>query len=426
MTQKKDDNIRYKKSSLFMEGVDLAHVAETFGTPAYCYSASQIERNYDAYRKALSSVMSPRDYTICYACKANSNLAVLRLLQKQGAGADIVSGGELQRALKAGIAAGKIVYSGVGKSEAELALAVKTGLFQINVESERELELISKIAVRQKKKVCVAIRVNPNVDAKTHAKITTGRKENKFGIDIDKAPALYRRAQKLKGVEAVGVAVHIGSQLTSLAPFRRAYARVAELVKKLRRQGNDITRVDLGGGIGITYKDETPPDLYLYALLVRDTILPLNVHVVIEPGRSIVGNAGVLLTRVVNVKKGTGKKFLILDAAMNDLMRPALYGAYHAVLPYRKGAKSATYDVVGPVCETGDTFLTNERLPALKPGDLVALMSGGAYGAVMSSNYNTRPQAAEVLVRGDCCALVRKRQTVEELMKNDIIPDFAA
>ncbi|MBI1215962.1 MAG: diaminopimelate decarboxylase [Alphaproteobacteria bacterium] len=422
----KQKNTGYKKNALYMEGVELAHIAETFGTPVYCYSATQIEQNYDAYRKALSSVMDAKNFTICYACKANSNLAVLRLLQKQGAGADIVSGGELQRALKAGIAPGKIVYSGVGKSEAELTEAIRRGLFQINVESERELELISKIAVKLKKKVPVAIRVNPNVDAKTHAKITTGKKENKFGIDISKAPALYRRAQKLKGVDAVGVAVHIGSQLTSLAPFKRAYARVAELVVKLRRQGNDITRVDLGGGIGITYKDETPPDLYLYALMVRDTILQLGVHVIIEPGRSIVGNAGVLLSRVVNVKQGTGKKFLIIDAAMNDLMRPALYGAYHAVLPCKKSSSKTVYDVVGPVCETGDTFLTGERLPAMKPGDLVALMTGGAYGAVMSSNYNTRPQPAEVLVRGDGCALVRRRQTVEELMGHDIIPDFAA
>lgn len=426
MPNRASQNLHYKKNAFFIEDVELARVADTFGTPTYCYSARQITQNYDAYRMALASVTDEKNFTICYACKANSNLAVLRLLQRLGAGADIVSGGELARARKAGIAPKKIVYSGVGKSAEELKTAISMGLFQINVESEHELELISKIATALKKTVDVAIRVNPNVDAKTHAKITTGRKENKFGIDIEKAPALYRRARKMKGIAPVGVAVHIGSQLTSLAPFKRAYARVADLVKTLRKQGCAISRIDLGGGIGITYKDETPPDLYLYALLVRDIILPLGVHVIIEPGRSIVGNAGVLLSRVVNVKQGAGKKFLIIDAAMNDLMRPALYGAYHAVRPCKKAQGALRYDVVGPVCETGDTFLTDAALPKLKAGDLVALMAGGAYGAAMSSNYNTRPLPAEVLVQGNRSALVRRRQTVEELMKNDIIPDFTA
>jgi len=262
------------------------------------------------------------------------------------------------------------------------------------------------------------------VDAKTHAKITTGKKENKFGIDIKKTPALYARAKKMRNIRAAGVAVHIGSQLTSLAPFRRAYVRVAELVKTLRRQGHDISRVDLGGGLGITYKDETPPDLYLYALMIRDVISPLGVHIVLEPGRSIVGDAGVLLSRVVNVKHGDAKKFLILDAAMNDLMRPSLYDAYHAVLPQVQKGKKAVYDVVGPVCETGDTFLTNETLTELKAGDLVAIMTAGAYGAVMSSNYNTRPLAAEVMVRGKSFELVRKQQTVADLVKSDVIPKW--
>jgi diaminopimelate decarboxylase len=416
----------YRNNTLFMEDVALEKVAAAFGTPVYCYSAARIEDNFNAYRKALSRVMPQSRFTICYACKANSNLAVLRLLHKQGAGADIVSGGELYRALKAGIPPSKIVFSGVGKSEGELEAAIKRGLYQINVESEPELEMISRIAVRLRKKVTVAFRVNPNVDARTHAKITTGKKENKFGVDIRHAPALYARAKKLPGIEAAGVAVHIGSQLTALAPFKKAYMRVADLVKTLRRQGHTITRVDLGGGIGITYKDETPPDLNLYAAMVRDVILPLGVHVVIEPGRSIVGDAGVLLSRVVQVKKGRDKKFLILDAAMNDLMRPSLYGAYHAITPCKKGKAKTVYDVVGPVCETGDTFLVNETLPELKAGDLVAIMTSGAYGAVMSSNYNTRPLAAEALVKGRKFALVRDVQTVEELVSRDRIPGWVA
>lgn len=417
-------SIAYKKNRLHMEGADLEAVAKEFGTPAYCYSASQIVANFRRYKDALGSVTD--DFTICYACKANSNQAVLNLLRKEGAGADIVSGGELLRALKAKIPPSKIVYSGVGKSERELEFAIRKGIFQINVESETELESISKIAQKLKKTVSVAIRVNPNVDAKTHAKITTGKKENKFGIDIGKAPALYARAKRMKGVKAVGVAVHIGSQLTTLAPFRRAYQRVADLVRLLRRKGHDITRVDLGGGIGITYKDETPPDLYFYALMIRDIILPLNVHIILEPGRSITGDAGVLLSRVVSVKKGDTRTFLILDAAMNDLLRPSLYGAYHAVLPYKKAAKSTVYDVVGPICETGDTFLTGERLPKLKQGDLVAIMTSGAYGAVMASNYNTRPFATEVMVKGKKAARVRKTQKAEDVINKDIVPGWAA
>jgi diaminopimelate decarboxylase len=414
----------YKNKKLYIEDVALESLAEKYGTPLYCYSAAQITQNFNAYRDAFLKVAAPESFTICYATKANSNLAVLRLLGGLGAGADIVSGGEMARALAAGIPASKIVFSGVGKSEEELHAAIVKGIFQINVESEEELAQISALAVKLKKKVAVSIRVNPDVDAKTHAKITTGKKENKFGIDIDRAPALYKKALKLPGVDAVGVAVHIGSQLTSLVPFKRAYERVAELVEKLRKQGNTITRVDLGGGIGITYKDETPPDLTFYALMVRDIIMPLNVHVVMEPGRSIVGNAGVLLTRVRGVKKGASKKFLILDAAMNDLMRPALYDAYHAIWPARQAPAKELYDVVGPVCETGDTFHVNEKLPVLKAGDVVALMTSGAYGAVMSSNYNTRPLAPEVLVSGKKSALVRKPQTVQDLLKHDQIPEW--
>jgi len=417
----------FKKNKLHMEGVDLQTLADKYGTPLYCYSTEQITKNFNAYRDAFAHVTDLKNVTICYACKANSNIAVMQLLAGLGAGADIVSGGELARALKAKIPANKIVFSGVGKSAEELEDAIRRNIFQINVESEKELVLINDISVRLKKLTSIAIRVNPNVDAKTHAKITTGKKENKFGIDIDKAPALYKKALKMKGVAAVGVAVHIGSQLTTLAPFERAYKRVAQLVKTLRKQGNLITRVDLGGGIGITYKDETPPELAFYALMVRDVIMPLNVHIVLEPGRSIVGNAGVLLSRVRHVKEGRNKKFLILDAGMNDLMRPALYDAYHAVQPLNKktgSTKNVKYDVVGPVCETGDTFLTGESLPPLKAGDLVALMCSGAYGAVMSSTYNTRPLAGEVMVSGKKSALVRRVQSVADMIRQDIVPDW--
>lgn len=415
-------NIGYKKGRLFIEGVELAALAEKFGTPLYCYSATQIADNFNAYKTAFTKTLPKDSFTICYACKANSNQAVLRHLRNLGAGADIVSGGEMARVLKAGIPASKIVFSGVGKSEAELAEAVRRGLFQINVESRHELAIISRYAQKYKKTVKVAIRVNPNVDAKTHAKITTGKKENKFGIDIDLAPALYAEAKRVKGVEACGVAVHIGSQLTDIAPFHKAYTRVATLVKTLRKQGHDITRVDLGGGIGITYKDETPVNMDAYAQMVADIINPLNVHVVIEPGRSIVGNAGLLLSRVVSVKHGAAKKFLIVDAAMNDLLRPSLYGAYHAVLACKEARATTTYDVVGPVCETGDTFLTNEKLPVLKDGDLVAIMTSGAYGAAMSSNYNTRPLAAEAIVMGRKADLARKIQTVDDIIRNDRVP----
>jgi diaminopimelate decarboxylase len=416
-------SITYRKSLLFMEDADLCRVAEKYGTPLYCYSAARITEKFRRYDDAMKRVADPKNYTICYATKANSNVAVLSLLQKLGAGADIVSGGEMQRALKAGIDPKKIVFSGVGKSEEELEAAIRRGILQINVESEEELKTISRLSKKAGKTTRIAIRVNPDVDAKTHAKITTGKKENKFGIDIKDAPALYKKAAKLPGIDPSGVAVHIGSQLVSLTPFRRAYERVAELLLRLRKSGIPVTRVDLGGGIGITYRDEKLPDMNLYALMVRDIILPLNVHVILEPGRSIVGDAGVLLSRVRHIKNGHDKKFLILDAAMNDLMRPALYDAYHTIVPCRKtGGRKQVYDVVGPVCESGDTFLTGEAMPEMTEGDVVAIMCAGAYGAVMSSNYNTRPNAAEILVSGSRTAVIRPRQTVDELIARDKVP----
>jgi len=421
--------IGYKKGKLHMENVPLDQIAEQYGTPVYCYSAEQLADNFHAYQKAMLDVMPEDKFTICYACKANGNQAIIKLLGKLGAGADVVSNGEMYRAFKAGIKAKKMVFSGVGKTEAELARAIKNDILQINVESESELNMISAIAMKEHKQIHIALRVNPDVDAKTHAKITTGTSENKFGIDIKAAPALYRKAREMGGLTPTGVAVHIGSQLTDLAPYEEAFKRVAALVVELRLQNNVITVVDLGGGIGIPYKDEAPVDLERYAALIRDIIVPLNVHVVLEPGRSIVGNAGVLLTRVLHVKEGYGKKFLILDAGMNDMMRPSLYDAYHAILTCNeappKGAKTQ-YDIVGPICETSDIFLKDATFPRTDAGALLSIMTSGAYGASMSNNYNSRPLAPEVLVSDDQFDVIRKPQKIEDVVNNDVIPDWLA
>lgn len=415
----------YRGRALQAEHVSLDELAKTYGTPLYVYSASQIRDNYRAYTTALARALGKNRFTVCYACKANGNQAVLSLLQREGAGADIVSSGEMHRALAAGIAADKIIFSGVGKTADDIDAALKAGVVHINVEAEAEIALIAAIAKKRRITAQVAVRVNPNVDAKTHAKITTGKKENKFGIDIDEVPALFNRARKHTHVQMNGVAVHIGSQLTSLTPFKRAYQRLATLVTTLRKQGHDITRVDLGGGIGISYRDETPPDLNLYALMVRDIFAPLDVHLCLEPGRSIVGNAGVLLSRVVQLKPGHGKTFAIIDAGMNDLLRPALYDAYHGLLPVRVATgRKKTYDIVGPVCETSDTFMTGEQLAPLAVDDLVVLRNAGAYGAVMGSSYNARPLAGEVLVDGKKHARIRMQQTVKDLIKQDIVPKW--
>lgn len=421
--------IGYKRGKLTMENVPLEDIAEKHGTPVYCYSAEQLADNFHAYQKAMRDIMPEEKFTICYACKANSNQAIIRFLGKLGAGADVVSNGEMYRAFRAGIKADKMVFSGVGKTEAELTRAIKNNLLQINVECEPELAAISAIAVKENKKTHIAIRVNPDVDAKTHAKITTGLSENKFGIDIAAAPALYRKAKEMEGITPTGVAVHIGSQLTDLAPFEEAFTRVAKLVTELRAQGNVITTVDLGGGVGIKYKDETPISIEKYAALIRDIILPLNVHVILEPGRSIVGNAGVLLTRVQYVKEGQGKKFLIVNAGMNDLVRPSMYDAYHPIWPCNepppKGLKTQ-YDVVGPVCETSDIFLADAELPRTDAGALLSIMASGAYGASMSSNYNSRPLVAEALVSDDQFDLIRQQQKFEDVVNNDLIPDWLA
>ncbi len=418
----------YQRGVLHAEGVALPEIARAVGTPAYVYSAAALEENYRAYSAALEG----QDVGIHFALKANGNLAVVALLAGLGAGADIVSLGELRRALAAGIPPGRIVFSGVGKTREELAAAISLGVGQINVESEPELDALNAAAMAQGKRQRIAFRVNPDVDAHTHEKISTGKRGDKFGIPYDDIAALYRRAASLPGVEPVGLAVHIGSQLTDLGPYRAAYRRLAELVADIRRDGLSVEALDLGGGIGIAYKDEIPPSLNDYSVLISECVGNLGCRLAIEPGRSIVASAGVLLSRVVYCKSGGRKSggesdILILDCGMNDLMRPSLYGAYHAIRPVTRPADDAMLrpiDVVGPVCESGDIFARARMLPPIAADDLVVIADSGAYGSAMSSTYNARPLAAEILVRGDRFDIVRERQAIDDLFKHERIPDW--
>ena len=415
----------YIDGVLHAESVPLPRIAEEVGTPVYVYSAATLRRHYtvfvDAFRKAG---VEPK---VCFAVKANSNLAVIALLGSLGAGADVVSEGELRRALAAGIPPERIVFSGVGKTADELRFALETGIHEINVESESELRLLSKVADELGRDAEIAIRVNPDVDAKTHEKISTGRKENKFGIDIDKAEEIYALAASLPRITPVSVALHIGSQLTDLEPYRLAFRRMGDLVERLRANGHPIRRVDLGGGLGIPYDAETPPLPDAYAQMAVEEVKHLNCEIMLEPGRMIVGNAGILLSRALVVKQGDAKRFLILDSAMNDLIRPALYNGHHALRPVVEPAADAPYapvDVVGPICESGDTFAKDRSLPPIEEGDLVAFSSAGAYGAVMASTYNSRLLVPEVLVDGDHYAVIRARQTYEEMLGLDSIPSW--
>lgn len=415
----------YQNGQMHAESVPLAQIADRVGTPFYCYSTATLERHYKVFAKALADV--GLDAQICFALKANSNLAVVATFARLGAGADVVSEGELRRALAAGVPADKIVFSGVGKTRAELTLAVAQGIMQINVESEPELEALSAIAADRGVRMPIAIRVNPDVDAGTHAKITTGKKENKFGIEWTRAHEVYRKARALPGVEVVGIACHIGSQLTDVEPFRQAFLRVRDLVAMLRADGFDIRRLDLGGGLGIPYESEEPPHPEVYARAIKDTLGDLGCKIVLEPGRLLVGNAGVLVSRVVYVKEGATRTFLIADAAMNDLMRPALYEAHHTIEPVTQPAADAPrlpVDVVGPVCETGDTFAKQRSLPPIHPGELIVFRTAGAYGAAMSSTYNTRPLVPEVLVNGDSFAVVRARPSFDEMLALESVPDW--
>lgn len=403
----------------------LSDIAAEVGTPFYVYSTATLERHFRLFDDALSGM----DHLVCYAMKAASNQSIIKTLAALGAGMDVVSGGEYLRAIRAGVPPDRIVFSGVGKTRAEMEMIVQGGVRQVNVESEPEMVLLDKVARAHGKKIPITIRVNPDVDAKTHAKIATGKSENKFGIPITKARDVYAIAAKLEGLEIVGIDVHIGSQLTDLEPFGLAYRKVAELTQTLRADGHDIRRLDLGGGLGIPYVrgNEAPPLPADYGALIKREVGHLGCEVEIEPGRLIVGNAGLLVSSVIYVKEGEGRNFLILDAAMNDLIRPAMYDAHHDIVPVQEpkaGADYADFDVVGPVCETGDTFARNRALQRLEDGDLVAFRSAGAYGAVMASEYNSRPLIPEVLVKGDQFAVIRPRPTLEEMINRDTIPSW--
>jgi len=415
----------YRSGVMHAEGVSLAALAESVGTPFYCYSTATLERHYRVFADAFADVPS----LVCYAMKANSNQAVIATLARLGAGADVVSGGELKRALAAGVPPEKIMFSGVGKTAPELAAAVDAGILCINVESEPELDLLSQIATRKGRTVCVSVRVNPDVDAKTHAKIATGKSENKFGIPISRAREVYQHAGKLKGVRASGVDMHIGSQITDLQPFDDAFALLSDFVRTLRSDGHHIEHVDLGGGLGIPYREdnEPPPDPAAYAAIVKRATRGLDCKLIFEPGRMIVGNAGILVARVIYVKRGEAKSFVIIDAAMNDLIRPTLYEAYHDVRLVTEPSPRApriVADIVGPVCETGDYLALDREMPQPKADDLVAIMTAGAYGAVQAGTYNTRALVAEVLVNGEQWALVRPRLDVEALIALDRMPNW--
>lgn len=413
----------YRNGELHAEDVPLSRIAEAVGTPVYVYSETGLT---DAYRRFADAFEDAGlDARICYAMKANSNLAVIRALAACGAGADVVSGGELTRALAAGIDPTEIVFSGVGKTAAEMRQAIAAGIGQFNVESTPELERLSDIATAESATVNIAIRVNPDVDADTHHKISTGRHHDKFGIDIGQAREIYARAATLPGIAPTSVAVHIGSQLTDLSPFRDAFARVAELVRELRADGHDITTLDLGGGLGIDYGQGTPPDPRDYAAVVAETVGDLGCTLVFEPGRFLAGPAGVLLSEVIYVKDTGTRRFAIVDAAMNDLVRPAMYEAHHEIMSVRApDGESRTYDIVGPVCETGDTFATGRDMPTLAAGELVVIRDAGAYGAVMASGYNSRPLVAEVLVQGDRFSTVRARQDVAAMLAQEALADW--
>jgi diaminopimelate decarboxylase len=415
----------YRNGVLHAEGVNLIALAEAVGTPFYCYASATLERHYSVFAGAFADV----DALVCYAMKANSNQAVIATLAKLGAGADVVSGGELLRARAAGIAPEKIMFSGVGKTARELAQAVDEGILCVNVESEAELELLAAIAAAKGRAVDISIRVNPDIDPKTHAKIATGKAENKFGIPISRARDVYARAARLKGVRIAGVDMHIGSQIVELDPFGDAFALLADFVRALRADGHSISHIDLGGGLGIPYREDNdpPPDPDAYAKIVKNATRGLNCKLIFEPGRLIVGNAGILVTRVLYVKHGEAKTFVIVDAGMNDLVRPTLYEAHHDIRLVREaavGAPRITADVVGPVCESGDFLALDRSLPAPQPGELLAVMTAGAYGAVQAGTYNTRALVPEVLVRADEWALVRPRVTAEELIALDRLPPW--
>jgi len=419
------DHFLYRDGALHAEDVPVAEIAAAVGTSFYVYSTATLLRHFRLFDEALEGT----DHLVCYAMKAASNQAILKTLAEAGAGMDVVSEGEYRRAKAAGVPGDKIVFSGVGKTADEIRYALSGGIRQFNVESEPEMEVINAVALELGTTAPITVRVNPDVDAKTHAKIATGKSENKFGIPIARAREVYAHAASLAGLDVIGIDVHIGSQLTDLAPFRLAYQKVAELTQTLRDDGHDIRRLDLGGGLGIPYtrSNEAPPLPVEYGQMIKEELGHLNCEIEIEPGRLIAGNAGLMVSKVIYVKHGEGRDFLILDGAMNDLIRPAMYEAYHDIVPVTEatpGVEPQPYDIVGPVCESGDTFAKERLMPQLAAGDLVAFRSAGAYGAVMSSEYNSRPLIPEVLVHGDQFAVIRPRPSFDEMINRDTIPEW--
>ncbi len=419
------DHFLYRDGALYAEDVPVAEIAATVGTPFYVYSTATLLRHYTLFDEALDGM----DHLVCYAMKAASNQAILKTLADAGAGMDVVSMGEYLRARAVGVPGDRIVFSGVGKTHEEIRTALTGGIRQFNVESEPEMRAISEVATSLGVVAPITIRVNPDVDAKTHAKIATGKSENKFGIPIARAREVYAEAAALPGLDVIGIDVHIGSQLTQLEPFAAAYRKVAELTETLRADGHNIRRLDLGGGLGIPYtrSNEAPPLPSQYGDLIRETVGHLGCEIEIEPGRLVAGNAGLMISAVIYVKSGEGRDFLILDGAMNDLIRPAMYEAHHDIIPVVEpapGTEQQPYDIVGPVCESGDTFAKQRMMTPLVSGDLVAFRGAGAYGAVMSSEYNSRPLIPEVLVKGDQFAVIRRRPTFDEMINRDTIPEW--
>ncbi|KAB7614782.1 diaminopimelate decarboxylase [Amylibacter sp. SFDW26] len=419
------DHFIYRDGVLHAEDVAVTEIAATVGTPFYAYSEATLARHFRVFDEALDGM----DHLICYAVKANSNVAVLKILGDLGAGMDVVSGGEYLRAKAAGVPGDRIVFSGVGKTREEMRMVLTGGIRQFNVESEPELAVLNEVAQELGVVAPITLRVNPDVDAKTHAKIATGKSDNKFGIPIAKSRAVYAQAAEMAGIEVVGVDVHIGSQLTDLEPFRNAFLKVRELTEELRADGHNIRRLDLGGGLGIPYarSNEAPPLPMDYGQVIKDTVGDMGVEIEIEPGRLVAGNAGIMVTSVIYNKEGEGRDFLIVDAAMNDLIRPAMYEAHHDIIPVLEpevGADKVEVDIVGPVCETGDTFAKHRMMHPVADGGLVAFRSAGAYGAVMSSEYNTRPMIPEVLVKGDQFAVIRERPTFDEMINRDKVPEW--
>ncbi|GLQ35069.1 diaminopimelate decarboxylase [Amylibacter marinus] len=419
------DHFLYKNGALHAEDVAISEIAASVGTPFYVYSTATFQRHFKVFEEALAGM----DHLICYAMKANSNMAVLKTLAAMGAGMDVVSMGEYLRAKAAGVSGDKIVFSGVGKTREEMRVALTGGIRQFNVESEPEMRLLNEVALDLGVVAPITVRVNPDVDAKTHAKIATGKSENKFGIPIAKARAVYAEAAAMEGIEVVGIDVHIGSQLTDLEPYRLAYQKVAELTAELRADGHNIRRLDLGGGLGIPYarSNEAPPLPMDYGQVIRETLGDLECEIEIEPGRLIAGNSGILVTSVIYNKEGEGRDFLIVDAAMNDLIRPAMYEAHHDIIPVIEpalGVEPAPVDIVGPVCESGDTFAKQRDMPAVQDGEMIAFRSAGAYGAVMASEYNSRPLIPEVMVKDDQFAVIRARPTIDEMINRDTLPEW--